>query len=186
MRAVAELGLELSIGERLIWRPDGISGLDRNQAPVGPLNRDAGRPSRSVTRAIPAIRSDSARTEATPSPSTSAIPTLPCTRRWRSARVGLCFHHLGGATLCRPAAKLVAVCGGVGLDRHRFRCHRAARFRASVVPLARHRPPHAVADREGKACCLAPRHGKPSPARGGAPRRRTHSAGTALATRNGH
>src|SRR5207244_8854787 len=47
-RAVAERGLELNTGKRLLWRPDGICGLDRNRAPVGPLHGDAERSSPSV------------------------------------------------------------------------------------------------------------------------------------------
>ncbi len=65
-RAIAELGLELRIAQRLSRRSNGIGGFDRNRAPVGSAYGDAsdrlGRPS----RATPVIRSDNASTEASP------------------------------------------------------------------------------------------------------------------------
>jgi len=122
MRAVAELDLELSIGERLLRRPDRIAGLDRNRAPIGPLNRDAERSSRSafLRDAGDAIRQRQDR----------GIPqTVDLRYPYLAMHQGggdeeglgeLRLHHLGGTALCRPAAELVAVSGGVRLDRHRL------------------------------------------------------------------
>src|SRR5262249_21397888 len=122
MRAVAKLGLELIIGERLSWRSDGISGLDRNQAPVGPLNRDAERPFWSAVARDAGDPIRQRQNRGIPQSVHLCYPYLPLHQGGgdQEGLGELCFHHLGGATLRRSAAELVAVSGGVGLDRHRL------------------------------------------------------------------
>ena len=120
-RAVAELALELDIGERLFRRAGRIAGLDGDRASVGPLHRDA---ERAFRPALPGNAGDPIRYRQNRDVTQTVYLGYPdlAMHQGRGDKKGLRelrLHDLCRAVLCRPAAELVLVAGGIGLDGDR-------------------------------------------------------------------